>query len=326
MYKLKSIPEDFVVREVADRTFLEDGDFLIVKVKKKLWNSEDVACALAKKLGVPRRNIKYAGVKDRVGVTEQFFSLKNVDAERVAKVDLKNVSFEVIGYSNEPLHLGALKGNEFEIVLRNLSNEEIKECNFVPNFYDSQRFGSNNAVVGKHIVLKEFKEACGLLSNQDSYEGRQLMSILKQQPHNYIGALRSVRKKILSLYVRSYQSLLFNKMLESMLKKKSLEELQDVDIDLVGFGSEGLSDEYMALLEEEGVSLRSFVVREFSYVSLEGNKRSAVVKIENLKIGSKEEDDLHEGMYKQKVSFFLQKGSYATNVVKYIVKDKESVK
>jgi len=75
MYELKKIPEDFIVKEVADRTFGPEGKYLVCLLKKKNYNTEDAVQAICKALGAVRKNISYAGNKDRKAVTYQHISL-----------------------------------------------------------------------------------------------------------------------------------------------------------------------------------------------------------------------------------------------------------
>jgi len=63
--KLKEKPEDFIVVEVPNLTLTPKGTYLIFRLNKKEWNSEDVIQQISKKLNIPRKNISYSGSKDK---------------------------------------------------------------------------------------------------------------------------------------------------------------------------------------------------------------------------------------------------------------------
>jgi tRNA pseudouridine13 synthase len=216
----------------------------------------------------------------------------------------------VVGYTDEPLSLGSLKGNRFSITVRNISALP-KGRSLVPNFFDEQRFSTNNDLIGNALVKGDFKEACALIDDE------RLNAFLKQQPNNYVSALRMLPKKLLTLYVHAYQSRLFNKVLEKEIEQKSIDAIKNVSLPIIGFGSED-TVLYDDLLAKEGISTRDFIIRELPDVSSEGGERAAFILLSDLSIGVLEDDEFNKGMKKTLVSFSLPKGAYATNVIKWL--------
>ncbi|XP_015848681.1 pseudouridylate synthase PUS7L isoform X3 [Peromyscus maniculatus bairdii] len=131
---------------------------------------------LAIKLGVIPSDFSYAGLKDKKAITYQSMVVKKVTPER-----LKNIEKEVkkkrmnvfnIRSVGDPLRLGQLKGNHFEIVIRNLNNqindsaslteriveaiENVKNKGFV-NYYGPQRFGKGRKIQTDQIGLALLK-------------------------------------------------------------------------------------------------------------------------------------------------------------------------
>ena len=110
-----------------------------------------MAKELARYAGVVSRDVGYAGLKDRHAVTIQHFSLwlgKHPEPDWLA---LSNPEFRVLRTSRHrrKLRSGALKGNRFSLVLRDLSVpvvvleprlEQIRRQG-VPNYFGPQRFG-----------------------------------------------------------------------------------------------------------------------------------------------------------------------------------------
>lgn len=148
--KLRASPEDFVVEEQMPYALTGAGEHLWVKLRKRGYNSEQVAKQLARSAGVTRRDVGYAGMKDRHAVTVQWFSLHlaaRPDPDWSSLPDGMTV-IESTRHSRK-LKTGALAGNRFNIVLRDClgsrdavlrRSEEIHSLG-VPNYFGEQRFG-----------------------------------------------------------------------------------------------------------------------------------------------------------------------------------------
>ncbi len=124
--------------------------------------------------------------------------------------------------------------------------------------------------------------------------------------------------RLLRLYINAYQSHIWNRTVEKAIKKGILVE----EVPLVGFGIElGEVEEIIEeILAEERVRLKDFVIKQFPSLSLEGEQRKVLVKVEEFKILDKGKDELNQGKKKIKILFRLRKGSYATVVIKEIFK------
>jgi tRNA pseudouridine13 synthase len=147
---LRAIPEDFVVEEQMPYVLAGSGEHLWVKLRKRGFNSEQVAKQLARTAGVTRREVGYAGMKDRHAITVQWFSLHlagRPDPDWGSLPDGMTI-IESVRHSRK-LKTGALSANRFVIVLRACQGdhagvlqrgEEIR-ARGVPNYFGEQRFG-----------------------------------------------------------------------------------------------------------------------------------------------------------------------------------------
>ncbi len=310
MYKIKQIPEDFIVREIGELKLDENGKYSYYLLRKRDYSTVKAVEIVAERLGVGRKFVNFAGSKDRNAVTEQFISVQGGPRQDFSA---DGILLKFLGRGSERLNLGELKGNHFEIIARNLGGAEIraagKDLAPIPNFFDAQRFGINkdNHIIGKHIIKKQYKHACMLIAETHEW--------LNRKPNDYIGALRSLDKSILRMYVHAYQSYLWNKMAEMLVSTR-----KNIKVPLLGFETEirggEIKDIADKILKEEGISPRDFIIREIPELSAEGGERDLFVDVQNLKIGKPENDELNEGRKKMLVSFDLPKGSYATVVVK----------
>ncbi len=308
MYKIKQIPEDFIVMEINKLDFDENGEYSYYLLKKKNYNTIDAISKVCNIFRVDDKFANFAGTKDRVAVTEQYISI-NRGPEK--DLNLNDIELKFLGHGKERLNLGMLDGNVFEITVRNIikipkKNEKL----LIINYFDDQRFGKNNDnhIIGKLIIKGKFEEACKMLPECEA--------ILSGSPNNFVGALRSIPKKILKLYIHAYQSHLWNKTAEEISKKQKT----NIKIPIIGFGTEfnekKIEKICEKILKEENVNLREFIIRKIPDLSDEGTKRDLYVIPKNLDIGKLEDDELNSGMQKVKIKFFLPPGAYATNVIK----------
>jgi tRNA pseudouridine13 synthase len=313
MYKIKQIPEDFMVEEVPDREFAESGKYSVYILKKTNYNTEDAVAKICDSLNIQRKNISYAGAKDRNAVTSQYIAVTG----KARNIEQKDIVLEHKGFTDKPISLGDLKGNKFVITIRNIEYEKIKKIHSFINYFDSQRFSTNNAEIGRYIITKNYKSACELIMSENSRNSENIKLFLQKHKNAYLNALKLVPKKILQVYMHAYQSLLWNKAVEKLSNDDSLKTLP-----IVGFGVEleGTAKEiYDEILSVEKITLRDFILRDFPEISLEGVEREIRVKVEDLDISEPKADELNAGTKKVVVSFFLKKGAYATMAVKNMV-------
>lgn len=147
---LKASPEDFVVIEDLGFTPDGEGEHLLVRILKRGCNTRFVADALAKFLKVHAREVSFAGQKDKQAVAEQWFCVRLPGKDMP---DLSGFTLEgcrVLEYSRHrrKLRPGALKGNAFTLVLREVTHKDDVTARLlaiadrgVPNYFGAQRFG-----------------------------------------------------------------------------------------------------------------------------------------------------------------------------------------
>lgn len=131
---------------------------------------------LAIKLGVIPSDFSYAGLKDKKAITYQAMVVRKVTPERLKniekEIEKKRMNVFNIRSVDDSLRLGQLKGNHFDIVIRNLKNqvndsanlrerileaiENVKHKGFV-NYYGPQRFGMGRKVHTDQIGLALLK-------------------------------------------------------------------------------------------------------------------------------------------------------------------------
>jgi len=338
MYQLKQIPEDFIVKEITNIEPKSSGLFVYLKLKKEHLNTLDAIKIIAKKLRIKEKDIGFAGSKDKNALTEQIISLYYSKKEEALKIIDNNLSLEFYSYGDEPLSLGALVGNYFEITIRNLDKEKINKINHFPNYFDEQRFSGHNAEIGRFLIKKEFSKAVELI------DLRNVKEYLEKKPKDYIGALKLIPLRLLRIYVNAYQSYLWNETLSQYLEKNAKKyyslnyslgkltftsnpgDFLDLKTPLIGFnGEELVTEEFKVIIDgimnQEKLHYPDFIIKQIPELTLAGELRLAFTEIKELKIGKPEKDELNQDKKKIRLKFSLGKGSYATMAVKAMINE-----
>ena len=127
MARLRSEPEDFLVDELPLYAPSGEGGHTFLRIQKRLRTSEELARDLARAAGVRPADVGYAGRKDRVAVTTQWYSVPGLAPEAALALSLPGASvLEAVRHPHK-LRTGQLAGNRFEIVARELDAETLRE-------------------------------------------------------------------------------------------------------------------------------------------------------------------------------------------------------
>ena len=157
--RLRAAPEDFFVDEDLGFPLDGAGEHAFVRVEKRGANTEWVARELARYAGVDVGAVGFAGMKDRHAVTRQTFSVHLPGKPDPDWSALRDNEFRVLESTRHrrKLQRGALRGNLFRIVLRDIEGDvsaiearlaAIRECG-VPNYFGEQRFGIEAGNLGR---------------------------------------------------------------------------------------------------------------------------------------------------------------------------------
>lgn len=185
--------ERFFVEEIPLFKFSNTGSNLILKIKKSDMSTFKLITVIAKATKLDLRDIGYAGLKDKNATTIQYISIpKTYEKEVIKNLTTQKIEILEKQYSKFPIKIGQLKGNNFSIVLQEvtanakdtivkLATQMTKEG--IPNYYGYQRFGedSKSYEQGKEIAhsgkkLKGAKEKL-LVSAYQSYLYNEWLSM-----------------------------------------------------------------------------------------------------------------------------------------------------
>lgn len=166
--RLKSTPEDFIVNEIPAYEPCGEGEHLYLRVRKVGLPHGEALRMIARCFGVPERAIGFAGMKDKIAVTTQFFSVHTKrDEPREGEIG-EGLTILWSSRHGNKLRRGHLRGNEFTILLREidpvrapLALRRLRELarTGVPDFFGSQRFGyrRNTHQLGALALRRDWK-------------------------------------------------------------------------------------------------------------------------------------------------------------------------
>ncbi len=210
---IRTFPEDFQVDEIPLFEPSGQGEHVFLHIKKTGENTDWVAGQLAKIAGVTRRDVSYAGLKDRHAVTTQWFSvwLPGKQAPDWQGALPNTVVVLAESRHDRKLKRGSLKGNHFKLLIRDFKGDEAElaasveriKGQGVPNYFAGQRFG------------------------QDGFNIRKAEQWFEQ------GFKIKDRQKR-SLYLSAARSWIFNHVLSERVKDKSWDQASAGDVFMLG--------------------------------------------------------------------------------------------
>jgi len=319
--RIRSTPEDFRVEEVLGFEADGDGPHVMLTVEKRGANTRWVADQLARHAGIQPREVGYAGMKDRHAVTVQHYTLP---LDRRPEPDWSAIGsgeFKVLKSARHrrKLKTGALEGNRFRLVLRELSTSaasltpklEAIKTRGVPNYFGVQRFGRGAGNIAK---------AEAALSGKLRIHDRRLFSLLLSAARSLVfNDLLSERVRAGSWDRLSSGEVLMLEGSHSVFRAEAGDEalaarLASGDVHptgpLWGKGEPMVSGEVQAL-EAEVAARHPDITKGLERISMEGARRSLRLLVRDMA--------WHEEPGALVLEFFLPAGAYATTVLRELV-------
>jgi len=277
-------PEDFIVKEVSDVEFDENGEFFIYLLIKRGISTRE----LAKKL-----DFSYAGLKDTFALTMQKVCFADFKGDYIRK-ELKGGRWFILkflGKSRKKLKIGYLKGNRFSV---NVEGFPIEEKDSFVNYYDTQRL-SGNWKRGRELLKKVNKRK--RLSWTENFLVDSYLSYLWNKSLELF-----LTERFTGYWMREGEEKFF---IPSDLTVSELPKFWTI----LGYKKKLLDSEryYREVLKNEGFDLEDFLLK-LKLLKIKGDYRMSYVNVRDFKaIGDR-------------IFFSLPKGSYATMFLKHLQK------
>ncbi|OCG02294.1 tRNA pseudouridine(13) synthase TruD [Gilliamella sp. wkB112] len=313
---------DFVVKEDLGFELTGDGEHIFVYIQKCDCNTVYVAEQLAKYVGISPRLVSYAGLKDRQAVTQQWFSLHmpGQATPDFAEFHVNGCQILQVTRHNKKLKIGALKGNYFNIILRELSAKTELDAKLtligqhgVPNYFGEQRFGRDG-----NNLTQALKWANGEIKVKDRHKRSFYLSAARSAIFNDI-----VSKRIEQ---NLHQQVLVGDILQLVQRGSwfvapitELDELQqrlqqgELNITAPMVGDSPLGTEAAALgFEQKCLHNWSEFNALFKQERLATTRRSLLLRPQQLIWQWLDDSSID-------ISFYLPAGSYATSVIRELI-------
>mmetsp|Transcript_7628 Transcript_7628/g.11309 ORF Transcript_7628/g.11309 Transcript_7628/m.11309 type:complete len:619 (-) Transcript_7628:49-1905(-) len=154
------------------------GDFLQFKIIKENVDTMTALANVSKHLRTKSDCIRFAGTKDKRAVTVQWATAFRMRPSNISRLNAfkfgPTVRFGDFTYVSEAIKLGNLRGNRFEIVLRDVKEPAsrveaaclaLKNSGFI-NYFGLQRFGKGGTgshLIGREVIKGNWKEVVDMM-------------------------------------------------------------------------------------------------------------------------------------------------------------------
>jgi tRNA pseudouridine13 synthase len=327
---------DFIVEEIPLYNFSGEGEHLILKIRKKDMTTWDMLDTISSYLGIRKRDIGYAGLKDKNAMTIQYISILKIYQNRLEKFSHDKIKILDIYIHSNKIKIGHLKGNRFSIRLKRVFKVERDKIestlqwiasNGVPNYFGNQRFGNNNTnyIDGKNILdgklkIRDKKKREFLINAYQSYMFNNWLSkrvelslLLNKFKENEVEEIMELEQGSLKNTKKQPQ---FFKILDGDIMIHypygRLFQVQDLEVEAKRFYKKDIS--ISGLLAGKRVKKSEKIAKIFEdkfiqEIDFIGSRRYAWIFVDNI-VGKYIDDKAH-----YELNFSLPKGSYATNVL-----------
>lgn len=173
--RIKQRPEDFLVEETPLYEPSGEGEHLYLFIEKQELTTSDAIRRIAKAFRVSRREVGYAGLKDKHAVTRQHVSLHlpvvdtAAERESLERLQHHEPRLKLLWHARHgnKLRRGHHGGNRFVIYIRDVEPTAVLRTRpildrlshtGVPNYFGEQRFGyrANGHLLGRHLLRGDY--------------------------------------------------------------------------------------------------------------------------------------------------------------------------
>lgn len=324
--RLKAEPEHFIVREDLGFAPGGEGEHIFLHIRKRGQNTQWIARDLAKLAGVAQRDVTWAGLKDRHAVTEQWFGvhLPGKEMPDFSPLESDDVQILAIARHNKKLKTGALKGNWFELTLTELDGEGDLDARLqaiskrgVPNYFGDQRFGHNGG------NIEQARAMFGGKRIKDRNKRSMYLSAARSYLFNLAASQRLAEGRgeqllngdcVMLAGSQSFFTLNDDNPLNEDIQARFASGDIRLSAPLWGRGRL-LAEDEAGTLEQTALEGQQALMAGLEANGLKQERRALLLKPEQLS-WQRDGDRLT-------LSFWLPAGTYATSLVRELIKEKE---
>jgi len=335
-FTFTSTSRDFIVEEIPLYEFSGEGEHLILKIRKKDMTTWEMLETLASHLGIKKREIGYAGLKDKNALTIQYISILHKYQEKLEEFNHPQIKILERAIHNNKIRIGHLKGNRFHIRLKKvlgIQKDKIQSTlkwiatYGVPNYFGDQRFGNakqnwqdGQAILEGRLKIRDRTKREFLINAYQSYlfnnwlsKRVELSRLLEKFSEDEAEQIMQLEKGSLTQTKKQPH---FFKLLSGDLMMHypygRLFEVENLEEESKRFMERDISPTGLLCGKKVNHAAQSAKLLEEHYneaIDTMGGRRYAWIFVEQIE-GKYIEEKAH-----YELSFMLPKGSYATNVL-----------
>jgi len=335
---------DFTVEEIPLYEFTGEGEHLVLFVRKKDLTTWEMLDILSNHVGIRRRDMGYAGLKDKHAMTMQYISIMAIHEEKLKAFKHEKIKILSMVRHNNKIRVGHLKGNRFNMRLKKVLGVQKDKLdsvlkwiknNGVPNYFGHQRFGmyGNNWEEGKKLVegslkMRDRKTKEFLIGSYQSYlfnawlsKRMELNLLLEKFSETETEAVMHLAKGSLS-GTKSQEN--FFKIVEGdtimHYPYGRLFNAEDLSVEAKRFATKDIAPAGLLCGKKAKLSEATAGEIEKPFVeeiNLNGTRRYAWIQVSEISKIYVEEKAHYE------LSFVLPKGCYATNILDMLRGERE---
>lgn len=330
--KMKTISEDFLVVENSSYIPIDyrEDCYCVFQMVKSGYTTFYAIEVLAQYYEISESEIGYCGLKDEDAITTQLITIhiKHLKGKRteLSFRKTKNDFLEIrkVGYCETPFKIGRLQGNSFKIIIRNLPEKVAdylyhlrRKRLFVPNYFDTQRFGvaggvKTTHIIGEHLVNKDYESALNTIISSNLPESQNALQFINA-PQNFFS---SMEKRKMIFYYNSFSAFQFNKKLGELIKA-TIQIERKID-DTIEFNLAKRSIDLISILElHPTIEYDSYRLHDDEIVLKKTTRSSIICPL--ICFNDCFQDQFFQNMKAVDLSFSLEAGCYATLVVKQLL-------
>jgi tRNA pseudouridine13 synthase len=318
--KIRSLPEDFIVKEHLSFEPSGAGEHVFLQIEKKGENTEYVARQLSRFANVRQRDVSYAGLKDRYAVTTQWFSVWLPGKADPDWMQFESDSIKVLQAVRhaKKLKRGVLSGNSFMLIIRDWQGDQEKtirqleriKADGIANYFGEQRFGNAGQNVSKALAMFEGAKV-----------GRELRSLYLSAARSYLFNLILAERVAKNNWNQpvvgdTYQFDLSHSCFQSgqpdaeIIRRLAVKEIHPTGV-LWGRGNADVSADALAI-EQAVIDAHQQLAQGLIASAVDRDRRALRVNAQDLLWRFVDETTLE-------LKFTLPAGSYATSVLREII-------
>ena len=267
---IKQRPEDFIVEEIPAYDPSGEGEHIYLGVQKISMPHTEMLGLIGGHFGVDESAIGFAGMKDRVAVTQQTISVHLPQQKPIGELKHDRLVVMWARRHTNKLRRGHLRGNRFVIRIRNVDPMQVRvvkrrmeelAVSGIPDYFGEQRFGYrvNNQVLGIHFahgawksILDELLGAHGTpfpphqRAARESYEAGEYDIAADMWGHNdpaerialralakgrdHEGAVRAIPQHIKNFWLSALQGAIYNATLGARVAEGNFDTILPGDV------------------------------------------------------------------------------------------------